>query len=414
MMAPVTDLSRAGLSSAGRAGDDWAPGLLDGLSPQALDPMLTLLSQLRSDPRPDTIDLGIGVYRNEAGKTPVMDCVKRAEARLVEHQASKAYLSSEGDPEFVARLAPIVLGDHAGDPRILGMQTPGGTGALRLAAALVASANPAARVWLGQPTWPAHAGLMHAGGLETVDYPFFDRVTQSILFDDMMRALEGARAGDVVLLHGCCHNPTGAELSSDQWRAVTDLVVRKGLLPLIDVAYQGLGHGFDEDATPLRALLAAVPEAIVTASCSKNFGLYRDRIGAIWVKGTHAAAAQRARSNLIMAARSMWSMPPDHGAAVVRTILEDAELSLLWRAEVDVMRQRLRNVRQALATALPTLAPVAGQSGMFTLLPIAPGVATALRVNDGIYLLDGGRINIAGLRDETLPRFAAAIRPYLA
>ncbi len=414
MLATATDLSRAGLSNAGRAGDDWAPGLLDGLSPQVLDPMLTLLGQLRNDPRPDTIDLGIGVYRNEDGKTPVMDCVKRAEAMLVDHQVSKDYLSSEGDLEFVARLAPVLLGAEASDPRILGMQTPGGTGALRLAAALVASANPSARVWLGQPTWPAHAGLMHAGGLETVDYPFFDRITQSILFDDMMRALEGARAGDVVLLHGCCHNPTGAELTPEQWRAVTELVARKGLLPLIDIAYQGLGHGLDEDAAALRALINAVPEAIVTASCSKNFGLYRDRIGAVWVKGTHAAAAQRARSNLMMAARSMWSMPPDHGAAVVRTILENTDLSLLWRAEVDIMRQRLRAVRLALASALPTLAPVATQSGMFALLPIAPGVATALRVNDGIYMLEGGRINIAGLRDETLPRFAAAIRPYLA
>ncbi len=414
MLATATDLSRAGLSSAGRAGDDWAPGLLDGLSPQVLDPMLTLLGQLRNDPRPDKIDLGIGVYRNEDGRTPVMDCVKRAEAMLVDHQTSKDYLSSEGDLEFVARLAPVLLGAKASDPRILGMQTPGGTGALRLAAALVASANPSARVWLGQPTWPAHAGLMHAGGLETVDYPFFDRITQSILFDDMMRALEGARAGDVVLLHGCCHNPTGAELTPEQWRAVTELVARKGLLPLIDIAYQGLGHGLDEDAAALRALIDAVPEAIVTASCSKNFGLYRDRIGAVWVKGTHAAAAQRARSNLMMAARSMWSMPPDHGAAVVRTILENTDLSLLWRAEVDIMRQRLRSVRLALASALPTLAPVAAQSGMFALLPIAPSVATALRVDNGIYMLEGGRINIAGLRDETLPRFAAAIRPYLA
>lgn len=409
MMAPVTDLSRAG-----QVGDDWAPGLLDGLSEQVLDPMLTLLGQLRNDPRPDKIDLGIGVYRNEAGRTPVMDCVKRAEATLVDDQASKDYLSSEGDLEFVARLAPVVLGREAADSRILGMQTPGGTGALRLAAALVASANPAARVWLGQPTWPAHAGLMHAGGLETVDYPFFDRITQSVLFDDMMRALESAHAGDVVLLHGCCHNPTGAELSPEQWRAVTELVARKGLLPLIDIAYQGLGHGFDDDARAMRDLVAAVPEAIVTASCSKNFGLYRDRIGAIWVKGTRAAAAHRARSNLMMAARSMWSMPPDHGASVVRTILEDAELSLIWRAEVDIMRQRLRAMRLALADALPTLAPVGAQSGMFALLPIAPGVATALRVNDGIYMLDGGRINIAGLREETLPRFAAAIRPYLA
>jgi aromatic-amino-acid transaminase len=399
---------------------DWTPGLaegtfFDGISEQALDPMLTLLAQLRSDLRPDKLDLGIGVYRDEAGQTPVLTCVKLAEAQLVQSQSSKEYLSPEGDTAFLQHLAPIVLGAaHAADPRIAGIQTPGGTGALRLAAALIARANPKARVWLGQPTWAAHAGLMHAGGLETIDYPFFDRASQTLLFGDMMRALEDAVAGDVVLLHGCCHNPTGGEMTPAQWLAVTALIQRKGLLPLVDIAYQGLGHGLDEDAAGLRGLVAAVPETIVCVSCSKNFGLYRDRIGAIWIKAASADAAHRARNGLMVAARSMWSMPPDHGASVVRTILESPELTALWRSEVDIMRIRIQSVRRQLAAALPAFAGVAHQTGMFTLLPLPPGAATVLRAEHGIYLMDSGRINIAGLREATLARFADAVRPYLA
>ena len=386
----------------------------DGIAEQSLDPMLTLLVQLRADPRPDTIDLGIGVYRDEDGHTPVMACVKQAEDHLVRHQSSKAYLSADGDPAFLKHLAPVVFGaEHAADPRIAGIQTPGGTGALRLAAALIARANPKARVWLGQPTWAQHTALMQAGGLATVDYPFFDRTTQSVLFDDMMRALEGAQAGDVVLLHGCCHNPTGAELTPAQWQAVIALVQRKGLLPLIDIAYQGLGRGFDEDAAGLRAMLDAVPEAIVCVSCSKNFGLYRDRIGAIWIKAANADTARRARNGLMVAARTLWSMPPDHGAAVVRTVLESAELTMLWRSEVETMRLRLHDVHERLAAALPALAGVAQQTGMFALLPLPAGAGAALRSEHGIYLMDNGRINIAGLSDATLPRFADAVRPYL-
>ncbi len=385
----------------------------DGIEDQALDPMLTLLVQLRADPRPDTIDLGIGVYRDEQGNTPVMACVKQAEDHLVHHQSSKAYLSADGDPAFLKLLAPIVLGSHAADPRIAGIQTPGGTGALRLAAALMARAHPNARVWLGQPTWAQHTALMRAGGLATIDYPFFDPATQAVLFDDMMAALEGAAAGDIVLLHGCCHNPTGAELTAAQWQAVAELVARKGLLPLIDIAYQGLGRGFDEDAAGLRLMLDAVPEAIVCVSCSKNFGLYRERIGAIWVKASDADTARRARQGLMVAARTLWSMPPDHGAAVVRTVLESAELTKLWRDEVETMRRRLQDVHLRLAAALPALAGVAEQTGMFALLPLAAGAGEILRREHGIYLMDNGRINIAGLSDKTLPRFADAIRPYL-
>ncbi|ESQ86370.1 hypothetical protein AEAC466_03990 [Asticcacaulis sp. AC466] len=390
------------------------PGLFATLDDQPLDAMLTLLHRLRSDPREGKIDLGIGVYGDETGQTPVMRAVKQAEAHLHQHQTTKTYVAAEGDAGFVAALAPLVLGDsRARDDRFCGLQTPGGTGALRLAAELIARANPEARVWLGTPTWVNHRGLMQAAGLQVLEHPFFDKATQAVTFDAMMSVLETARSGDVLLLHACCHNPTGAEFTPDQWNLIGDLCARKGLVPLIDIAYQGLGHGMEADAAGMRTVLDKVPEAIVAASCSKNFGLYRERIGALWVKAETAQTALRARANLILTARTMWSMPPDHGASVVRTILESPTLTHLWRAELDEMRARLNSMRAALAVALPALSAIASQTGMFALLPLERDQVVALREQHGIYMLNSGRINIAGLQSDNLPRFAAALEPYL-
>ena len=389
--------------------------LFDSLNDQALDAMLTLLKQLRDDPRDGKIDLGIGVYGDEYGRTPVMQAVRQAEQIVTETQTTKAYVAAEGDARFVNLLAPIVLGAaRASDDRYCGLQTPGGTGALRLAAELIARANPDARVWLGTPTWVNHPALMRAAGLQVLQHPFFDQATQTVLFDEMMSALEAARAGDVLLLHACCHNPTGAGFISDQWRVIADLCVRKGLLPLIDIAYQGLGHGLEADAADMRALLDAVPEAIVTASCSKNFGIYRERLGALWLKGGNAQAALRARATCVKAGRTMWSMPPDHGASVVRTLLESAELTATWQAELAAMRTRLNGVRAELARAVPQLASVAQQTGMFALLPLSREAVTELRVRHGIYMMENGRVNVAGLQAENMPRFAAALAPYLS
>jgi aromatic-amino-acid transaminase len=387
--------------------------LFDALDDQPLDAMLTLLQQLRGDPRAGKIDLGIGVYGDEAGRTPVMQAVRQAELLVAEAQTTKAYVAAEGDARFVALLAPIVLGaSRAADGRYCGLQTPGGTGALRLAAELIARANPS-RVWVGAPTWINHYALMRSAGLEVVEHPFFDQASQTVLFDEMMSALEAARPGDVLLLHACCHNPTGAGFTSGQWKAIADLCARQGLLPLIDIAYQGLGHGLEEDAVDMRALLDTVPEALVTVSCSKNFGLYRERIGALWIKGSNAQAALRARATCVKAGRAMWSMPPDHGASVVRTLLESPELTASWRAELSVMRARLNSVRAELAKAVPQLATVAQQTGMFALLPLSREAVTELRTEHGIYMMDNGRINVAGLQSENLPRFAAALSPYL-
>jgi aromatic-amino-acid transaminase len=343
-----------------------------------------------------------------------MRAVKAAERILLDTQDTKTYVAAEGDAGFVSLLAQVVLGEEmAADDRFSGLQAPGGTGALRLALALAQRANPRAKVWLGQPSWVNHTGLVRAAGLTPVDYAFFDQTTQTILFDQMMLALEGMQAGDIVLLHASCHNPTGAEFTNDQWRAIGDLVLRKNVLPLIDMAYQGLGRGLDEDAANARVLIARVPEALVCVSCSKNFGLYRDRVGAMWVKGVDGAAALRARANLTLIARSMWSMPPDHGAAVVRLILSSPELKADWQAELAEMRTRLNTIRADLATTLPQLPGVAAQTGMFSLLPVSPENAVTLRNVHGIYMIENGRINIAGLNADNLPRFAAALAPCL-
>lgn len=389
--------------------------LFDALADQPLDAMLTLLQQLRNDPRDGKIDLGIGVYGDEVGRTPVMQAVRQAELIVAEAQTTKAYVAAEGDARFASLLAPIVLGaSRAADERYCGMQTPGGTGALRLAAELIARANPDARVWVGAPTWVNHHALMRSAGLQVLEHPFFDQATQTVLFDEMISALGTARPGDVLLLHACCHNPTGAGFTSNQWRVIADLCARKGLLPLIDIAYQGLGHGLEEDAADMRALLDVVPEALVTASCSKNFGLYRERLGVLWIKGSNAQAALRARANCVKAGRSMWSMPPDHGASVVRTILESADLTANWQAELAAMRTRINAVRTDLAKAVPQLVSVTQQTGMFVLLPLSHEAVADLRVKHGVYMMENGRANVAGLQAENLPRFAAALAPYLS
>ena len=390
-----------------------SPGLLDTLAEQPLDPMLALLHMLRNDPRPGKLDLGIGVYRDEDGRTPVMRVVKQAEQILVDSQASKDYLSPEGDPDFVGAMAPLVLGPRAGDARLWGMQTPGGTGALRLAAALVARTNPEARVWLGTPTWTNHKMLMQAAGLAVAEHPFFDQARQTVQFDDMMAALKQARPGDAIVLHAGCHNPTGAALTRDQWHIVSHFLDDRGVVPIVDMAYQGLGTGLEDDAWALRHILDHVPEALVAVSCSKNFGLYRDRTGCLWVQGMSPGSVRRARANLNLIARVLWSMPPDHGASVVRTILQSSELAAQWRDELDVIRRRIGAMRRGLAVAVPQFCAAAGQEGMFSLLPLTRDDVIGLRTRHGIYMLESGRINMAGLSPATLPAFAAAVQSCL-
>ena len=295
---------------------------------------------------------------------------------------------------------------------LAGIQTPGGTGALRLAADLYAQARPGARIWVGTPTWPNHVPIFSASGLKVEYHPFFNPKLSGIDFDAMIDRLRLAHVGDLVLLHGCCHNPTGLQFSEVEWRAIADLCAERGIVPLIDLAYQGLGDGWEADAAGMRQLLARVPDAMIAYSCDKNFGLYRERVGALWVMNRDASTRGRVWQNMLVLARSLWSMPPDHGAAIVRIILEDAALTAEWRDELQAMRGRLNDVRRLVA-AHPGLEAIGRQRGMFGLLPVAPDDVVALRRDHGIYMAGSGRINIAGLTPATIERFVTAITPYL-
>ncbi len=373
------------------------------------DSLLKLIALANADSRADKIDVGVGVYRDGQGRTPVMRAVKAAEKKLWETQDSKGYLGSAGDVLFPELLKPIVLGPHASDERIVGVQTPGGCGAIRLGFQLVQRANPSARVLIGLPTWPNHVPIVSACPLEIVEYPYYDRDGRRIRFDATMAAIEAASAGDVVLLHGCCHNPTGADLDADQWAEVTRATAERGLIPFVDIAYQGLGSGLDEDAAGLRGILDACDEVLVSQSCDKNFSVYRDRVGCLFVKTASRTASDIAMGHVLQIAREMWSMPPDHGGAVVRTVLQDPALTADWRAELDEMRGRIHRIRERLAAADPRLEFIRHQMGMFSMLPLSLEQVLELRERHGIYMADSGRFNVLGMADDAVDRFVAAV-----
>ena len=386
------------------------PMLLDRLEDKPTDSLLALIQLCDADSRETKIDVGVGVYRDAAGNTPILRCVKAAERLLLENQETKAYLGSAGDIRFVELIKPIVFGGGgADDGRIVGVQTPGGCGALRLGAELVRAADKSARIFVGQPTWVNHGPLLGSAGLEMIDTPYFDKGTGRIRFDEMMSKLGEARAGDLILLHGCCHNPTGADLDADQWGAVAGLVSSRGLVPYVDIAYQGLGNGLEADAQGTRLVVEAAEQAIIAQSCDKNFGLYRERTGTLFVKASSARGAEVAFGNLLGLARTMWSMPPDHGAAVVRTVLDDEALRSDWRTELDEMCARIRQLRARIAAYDPRLAFIDRQNGMFSMLPLSKEQVLKLRADHGIYMADSGRFNVVGLSDENVDRFAAAV-----
>ena len=388
--------------------DAKARGLAD-LPPVMNDSLIALIGMVNADPRADKIDVGVGVFRDGAGNTPILKVIKDAEQRLHDTQVTKAYLGSAGDKKFAELLRPILLGPHGGDARIVGLQTPGGCGALRLGFELLAQANPNARVFVGTPTWPNHPPIIRAVGLSQVDYPYYERGQGVIRFEDMIAALKDGEPGDIALLHGCCHNPTGADLDPDQWRAVAEAVVERGLVPLIDIAYQGFGRGLDEDAFGVRLMLDKCDEVIVAQSCDKNFSVYRDRVGSVWIKTASVDASANAMSHLFKIAREMWSMPPDHGAAAVHIVLEDPELHERWLGELTAMRDRINSVRQRIAAADPRLAFIGRQFGMFSMLPLSPEQVLKLRVENAIYMADSGRFNVVGLSDDQIDRFTAAV-----
>jgi aspartate/tyrosine/aromatic aminotransferase len=385
-----------------------ARGLAD-LPPVQPDSLLELIALCNADPRPDKIDVGVGVFRDSVGRTPVLKVIKKAEVILQATQESKGYLGSAGDKRFAELIRPILLGEHADDKRIAGLQTPGGCGALRLGFELIATVNRNARVFLGTPSWPNHAPIIRAVGLECVEYPYYERGQATIRFEDMLATLSHGEAGDVALLHGCCHNPTGADLSDEQWREVARVVVDRGLIPFVDIAYQGFGRGLDEDARGLRGILSACEEVIVAQSCDKNFSVYRDRVGSLFVKTGSAGATATAMGHVFQRAREMWSMPPDHGAAAVHIVLEDAQLHADWLVELTAMRDRINSVRQRISAADRRLAFIGGQFGMFSMLPLSKEQVLKLRADHSIYMADSGRFNVVGMGDHQIDRFIAAV-----
>src|SRR5438309_10208990 len=362
-----------------------ARGLAD-LPPVINDSLLGLIALCDADPRPEKIDVGVGVFRDAVGNTPILKVMKEAEQRLVNTQVTKAYLGSAGDKRFAELLRPILLGHHASDDRIAGLQTPGGCGALRLGFELIATANPSARVFLGTPSWPNHAPIIQSVRLGIEEYPYYERGQGVIRFEDMVAALERGEAGDVALLHGCCHNPTGADLGEEQWREVIRVVVNRGLIPFIDLAYQGFGRGLEEDAFGVRLALDSCDEVIVAQSCDKNFSCYRDRVGSLFIKTASKAATATAMAHVSQRAREMWSMPPDHGAAAVRIVLDDRELRERWLVALTARRDRINAVRQRIAVADPRLSYIGRQLGMFSMLPLSKDQVLKLRQDEPIYM----------------------------
>ncbi|VVQ22991.1 Aspartate aminotransferase [Pseudomonas fluorescens] len=381
------------------------------------DPILGLMEAYAQDSNPRKFDLGVGVYKDAQGLTPIPEAVKLAEARLVESQDTKTYIGGHGNPLFGKVINELVLGADSkliAEQRAGATQTPGGTGALRLAADFIAQCLPGKGVWLSNPTWPIHETIFAAAGVKVSHYPYVGSDNR-LDVDAMLAVLNEVPKGDVVLLHACCHNPTGFDLSHDDWQRVLDVVRSRNLLPLIDFAYQGFGDGLEQDAWSTRLFAAEVPELLITSSCSKNFGLYRDRTGALIVCAKTADKLIDIRSQLANIARNLWSTPPDHGAAVVATILADPELKARWADEVEAMRLRIAQLRSGLVEALEPhglrerFAHIGVQRGMFSYTGLSPEQVQQLREHHSVYMVSSGRANVAGIDATRLALLAEAI-----
>ena len=389
--------------------------MFDRLKAQPADKILALMQMYREDPRDNKVDLGVGVYKNAEGVTPVMRAIKAAEHRLWEEQETKAYVGLVGDPAFSDAMIQLILGDAVPRDTVAAAATPGGTGAVRQAFELIQMASPEARVFVSNPTWPNHLSILKYLGMEAVPYRYFDDETRAVDFDGMLGDLKEVRAGDVVLLHGCCHNPTGANLNLVEWKAVIDVLNAQGALPMIDIAYQGFGDGLDADAEATRLVASSVPECLIAASCSKNFGIYRERTGLLMAVSQDAGARGLNQDTLAFLNRQNYSFPPDHGARLVTMILNDDGLRADWAQELEDVRLSMLGLRQSLADELQRLtgsdrfAFLAQHRGMFSRLGASPELVEKLRVEHGIYMIGDSRMNIAGLNQKTIPILAKAI-----
>ena len=393
--------------------------MFETLKPQPEDKIIQLMASFRADPRPGKVDLGVGVYKDASGNTPVMRAVRAATGRVTAAETTKTYVALAGDAAFHGAMRQLVLGDAVDAARVAAVATPGGTGAVRIAADLIARSTPGATVWMSDPTWPNHPAIMQDLGLATASYRYFDPATGEVAFDAMMTDIAAIPDGDVVLLHGCCHNPTGANLTQAQWGQLVDLLAGRRLTVLVDIAYQGFGDGLDEDAFATRLLAARLPEVLVAASCSKNFGVYRERVGVLFAISQPPIDAGVVQQNLTALNRLNYSFPPDHGARLVQTVLDTPELAADWRAEVEQIRTSMLALRADLAAELRRLTNsdrfdfVARHRGMFSLLGLTPEQVDRLREHHAIYMVGDSRINVAGLNPASVKLLAAGIAAVL-
>jgi len=387
--------------------------MFDTLSQLPADPILGLISQFSQDERSQKIDLGVGVYRNTQGHTPILSAVKQAEQMLLTSEHTKAYIGPVGDAVFNRSMAELVLGkQHTALERMTMVQTPGGCGALRVAAELIKRTHADATIWVSDPTWGNHIPLLGDAGVTIKTYPYYNFNDHRLCFEAMFSCLEKVKAGDLVLLHGCCHNPSGTDLNTEHWQALVSLALRKGFVPFIDMAYQGFGEGIDEDASGFRLMCEQLPEVLLAVSCSKNFGLYRERVGAVGVVSAKKAIVE---SHIASIVRGIYSMPPSHGAAIVAAILSSEILRPLWERELGEMRERIQQVRKELVSSMNTLGAegqfdhIARQSGMFSFLGLTETAVAALAKDFGIYMVASGRVSLAGLNPSNINTFCGAL-----
>ncbi len=392
--------------------------MFETINPAPEDSILGLTVAFQKDSNPNKINLGVGVYKDGNGQTPVLATVKEAEERLLRSEATKSYLPIDGLAAYAALSQQIVFGsghDILAAGRAATVQTPGGTGALRVAADFVRRISPQATIWLSDPTWPNHPNVFASAALQVQTYPYFEAETNSVAFDRMMAALETIPTGDVLLLHACCHNPTGADLSPQQWQAVAAVCAERGILPLLDFAYQGFGDGLDEDATGVRFVAEQCRELLVAASYSKNFGLYNERVGALTLVAANSEAAEAAHSHLKICVRTNYSNPPAHGGQIVAEILGDPDLRQRWEAELADMRNRINDMRHLFVETLDEQGAgrdfsfIAQQRGMFSFSGLTPEQVQALRERHSVYVVGSGRINVAGMTEANVERLCSAI-----
>ncbi|RFB04749.1 amino acid aminotransferase [Parvularcula marina] len=390
----------------------------DSLTPRPADALLGLMAAFRADPREEKIDLGVGVYRDDAGQTTIMKAVREAERRLAETSQTKVYESPRGNQDFTAAIDRFIFADDETANR-QGFATPGGSGALSLGMNFIKRITPDATVWISDPSWPNHPHIARTASLNVASYAYAQPADPGIDLDKLMESLSAAKPGDAIIIQGPCHNPTGIDLDTAQWKALGAFCAEKGLMPFIDMAYHGFAQSLDEDVLGVRAFLGEVPEALFSYSCSKNFGLYRDRAGCLLLKASSETGAQNAGTHLADIARALWSMPPAHGPAIVSTILGDEALTTMWKTELVEMQDRMGTLRRALAESIhpnsnsydPSV--LTSQNGMFSQLPLAKPVIEELREKEGLYIPGSGRINIAGLSMAQTSRVAELLSPHL-